>query len=138
MILPSFSERNVELQKLHLRVHRDVHLMAHFKERQKMLSNSVKAQRLALDELMNEKQTWRLRIGQLRVKRDEIRRGIKELSFKAGLLDKPALMLDYDQTCKMLGEHHNEIEHLKDSIQMIEEKLDRISKSRICNRLSYK
>ncbi|XP_061392710.1 plectin-like [Musca vetustissima] len=102
-------ERNAELRKLYERVQRDIHAMAHYKEQQKMLQNSIIAQRLALEELMEEKRQLRQQIYELRMNRNSIRKQHKELSFESGLLDKPALMLDYDKTNEMIAGHRGTV-----------------------------
>ncbi|XP_073846656.1 uncharacterized protein [Musca autumnalis] len=122
-------ERNIELRKLHERVQRDIHAMAHYKEQQKMLQNSMMAQRLALDELNDEKQQLRQRIHQLRMKRTAIRKQLRELSFDSGLLDKPALMLDYDKTNANVEEQRRIIDVLKQKSKKLEKKIKRLENS---------
>ncbi|XP_013109424.2 uncharacterized protein LOC106088446 [Stomoxys calcitrans] len=117
-------EKNCDLFKLYTRFSTDVHMLNHFKEKQNMLRISVAAQRLALEKLKGQKQSLRRKMCQMKVKGMGIREQFNDLSFKAGLLDKPALMWDYDQTCVKVDELRNIITGLGKQIEKLKQRIE--------------
>lgn len=122
------SERNVTLNKLHDHYNFDVHNMAHLKEKQNMLQNTVMVQKQYFNELRNEEKNMRQVIKQLRQKRKNLRLELRNLSFQRGLLDKPILMKDYDETVEMVFNMRKIIEGLKETIEKLTEKISKMEK----------
>ncbi|KAM7347921.1 uncharacterized protein ACRADG_007398 [Cochliomyia hominivorax] len=121
-------ERNAELNKYYLRCHSDLHIMANCQEKQKMLSHTVCIQKTFLNSLLQEKRNLRERLYSLKLQRNRMNAQIKSLSIQGGLLDKPALMLDYDHTvirCRDQKELNN---YLKRTMENLQKKIEDISK----------
>ncbi|XP_017473527.1 PREDICTED: coiled-coil domain-containing protein 96-like [Rhagoletis zephyria] len=113
-------ERNADLNKSRMRCNTDIHIMGHLKEKQATLRSKIKLQNTMLASLQKEKQAAREAIFNSKKQRTKIRKEIKELSYQCGLLDKPALMLDYDATVaqlKVVGENVEKLRCKQDEIQ---------------------
>ncbi|XP_065368900.1 uncharacterized protein LOC135961332 [Calliphora vicina] len=121
-------ERNVDLKKLYLRSRNCLHLLAHFKEKRTMINDIIATQRSALSDLYEERSSLRKYIYQLKLKRSRIRQQINELSIQGGLLDKPALMYDYDQTVERLDKHREIVNRLRVTLQTIQQRIIKLEK----------
>lgn len=97
--------------------------MAHLKERQKMIRHTIMIQKQYFQELKNEEKNIRKYISQLGLKHKNLRLEIRNLSFQSGLLDKPALMKDYDETVVTVINKELTIEGLKANIERLTEKI---------------
>ncbi|XP_067633961.1 cilia- and flagella-associated protein 184-like [Eurosta solidaginis] len=119
-------ERNVDLKKSRTRCNSKVHIMGHLKEKQAMLRNKVQIQRLFLSDLLEQKQIARESVFKAKTARKKIREDIKELSFQCGLLDKPALMLDYDVTVNEVKKATVRVEALRHKHDDILRKIEKL------------
>ncbi|XP_075169186.1 uncharacterized protein LOC142241303 [Haematobia irritans] len=122
-------ERNTEFNKLRYRCHGDVHRIAHVKEKQKMLQDTISVQRQQLQESLKEKQRLREVIFKYKIERAKIRKQMQDLSFQAGLLDKPNLMKDYDVTVEYLEELRQNVKQSKLLINQLNEKISVFEKN---------
>ncbi|XP_065369651.1 uncharacterized protein LOC135961930 [Calliphora vicina] len=116
-------ERNSALKKLHDHFNFDLHNMAHLQEKQKMLRQIVTVQKEYLEEVKEEKKQFRKFVFQLKVKRQQLRSDIRNASFQSGLLDKPVLMKDYDETVETANKLRQTIEDLKCTIAGLNTKI---------------
>ncbi|KAI8126756.1 Coiled-coil domain-containing protein 96 [Lucilia cuprina] len=121
-------ERNAELNKLHLRCHKDLHTLAHYKEKQQMLCTNITIQTSVLDALLENKHMLREHLYALKLQRNRISSQIKKLSSQGGLLDKPALMFDYDHTVDRCREQREIVNRLRQTMHLIQRKIDEIVK----------
>ncbi|XP_037826390.1 coiled-coil domain-containing protein 96-like [Lucilia sericata] len=121
-------ERNIDLKKLHLRSRNCLHLLAHFREKRSILCDVMATQRSALYEFYGERSSLRKYIYELKLKRSRLRKEINELSIQGGLVDKPALMYDYDQTMKRLRELHEIVNRLRITLDTIQQRIQRLEK----------
>ncbi|XP_050324003.1 coiled-coil domain-containing protein 96-like [Bactrocera neohumeralis] len=96
-------ERNAELVRSRVRCNADLHVLGHLKEKQAMIRSKIKIQKSCLAMLQAQKYTARKCIFDSKKQRSEMRKEIKELSYQCGLLDKPALMLDFDNTVEQIN-----------------------------------
>lgn len=97
--------------------------MAHLKEKQKMIRHTIMIQKQFFQELKNEENIIRKHLTQLGLKRKNLRSEIRSLSFQSGLLDKPALMKDYDETVETVINKELTIEGLTANIERLTEKI---------------
>lgn len=97
--------------------------MAHLQDKQKMLRLIVTVQKTLFEELKEEKKEFRTYVLQLKMKRNQLRSDIHNLSFQSGLLDKPVLMKDYDETIKTANKLRQTIEDLKCTIAGLNTKI---------------
>ncbi|XP_055845614.1 coiled-coil domain-containing protein 96-like [Episyrphus balteatus] len=121
-------ERNNELNRLHTRCNADIHTLAHIREKQQMMRNTISAQQEAFEELIEEKQSCREYLNDLKIERGAIRRELKKISFQNGLLDKPELLLDYDVTEEKVNDLKERIALIKAEQLNVDEKLKQITK----------
>lgn len=68
-----------------------------------MVRSKIKIQKACLSMLQSQKYSVRKCIFDSKQQRSQMRKEIKELSYQCGLLDKPALMLDYDNTVEQIN-----------------------------------
>ncbi|KNC25111.1 hypothetical protein FF38_07797 [Lucilia cuprina] len=121
-------ERNIDLKKLYLRSRNSLHLLAHFREKKTILCNVMATQRSALYEFYEERRSLRKYIYELKLKRSRLRQEINELSIRGGLIDKPALMYDYDQTMERLRELHEIVNRLRITLDTIQQRIQKLEK----------
>lgn len=105
--------------------------MAHLKEKQKMLRETITFQRQYLHELQDEKQRLREFVFRQKIQRSQLRKEMKDISFQSGLLDKPVLMKDYDTTVKQLAEMRERVHQSKVTVNRINDKIAILEKQ--CN-----
>lgn len=101
-----------------------------------MLKDVIETERSSLDEFLSERNSLRQYIYQLKLKRARIRQELKELSIQGGLLDKPALMYDYDQTEKRLSGLRGLVNRLKITFETLQQKIVKLER-RISARNNY-
>ncbi|XP_046810045.1 DNA repair protein rad50 [Lucilia cuprina] len=121
-------ERNIDLKKLYLRSQNCLHLLAHFREKKSILCNVMATQRSALYEFYEERRSLRKYIYELKLKRSRLRQEINELSIRGGLIDKPALMYDYDQTMERLRELREIVNRLRITLDTIQQRIQKLEK----------
>ncbi|KAM7344389.1 cilia- and flagella-associated protein 184-like [Cochliomyia hominivorax] len=121
-------ERNIDLKKLHQRSCHSLHFLAHFKEKYRMCIDIIETQRSNLNDLIDERSSLRKYVYNLKLKRSRIRKEINELSTQCGILDKPALMYDYDQNEKRLSELREIVNRLRLTFATIEQKINKLEK----------
>ncbi|XP_037826391.1 uncharacterized protein MAL8P1.12-like [Lucilia sericata] len=121
-------ERNSALIRLHKHYNSDLHTMAHLKENQKMLRHIVSVKKKYLRKLLIQKNTCRTFISELKLKRQKIRSDIRNVSYQSGLLDKPILMRDYDETEEKANKLRQTIEDLKNTIEALTTKIGVLEK----------
>uniref|UniRef100_A0A1A9X4T8 DUF4201 domain-containing protein n=1 Tax=Glossina brevipalpis TaxID=37001 RepID=A0A1A9X4T8_9MUSC len=117
---------NHELAKLRARCRADIHDMAHYKEKQKMLANSIVNQKLALEELEEEKRLCRNRLFDLKLQHTRIRTEMQNISFQTCMLGRPILMLDYDETVKIVNNKRDEVAKLRLRFHTLQEEVHKI------------
>lgn len=120
-------ERGDELLKLHLRSRKNIHSMAHYKEKQKMLRDMTIYQWLAIDELIDSERALRNRIYRQKLRRNVIKRNSAEKSYQSGLLDKPIIMLDYDKTVASIKKESDTIRYLRKKQSSLQKALNEIT-----------
>lgn len=116
-------ERNNELSKLRRRCNSDIHILAHVREKQFMLTNTILVQEGVLRDLQSEENSCRNYLNYIKLERDLLRKKLKEMSFDCGLLDKPALLRDYDRTIEKIAKAKLAIGKLKEEKEEILEEL---------------
>lgn len=109
-----------------MRCRADIHNMAHYKERQKMLTNTIVNQKLALEELEEEKRLCRNRLFELKSQRTRIRTEMQTISFQTCMLGRPILMLDYDETVKIINAKRDEVTKLRMRFYNLQEEVHKI------------
>ncbi|KNC25112.1 hypothetical protein FF38_07796 [Lucilia cuprina] len=121
-------ERNSALIRLHKHYNSDLHNMAHLKEKQKMLRHIVSVKKKYLKKLQIQKNTCRTFMSELKIKRQKLRSDIHNVSFQSGLLDKPILMRDYDETEEKAKKLRQTIDDLKNTIEALTTKISVLEK----------
>ena len=116
-------ERDGNLNKLHYRLQKNLNILAHYAETKDELNQFVQRQRLQFKELRFEQERRRRHLQNLNIKRLRTRQEIKEMSFKAGLLDKPLLMYDFDNTVERIEVDKERIANLRATLATIEHKI---------------
>ncbi|CAD7014502.1 unnamed protein product [Ceratitis capitata] len=106
-------ERNTDLVRSRVRCNADLHILGHLKEKQAMIRSKIKIQKSCLATLLQQKFAARKWIFDSKQQRTRMRKEIKELSYQCGLLDKPALMLDYDKTAQQVNAVADKVEKLR-------------------------
>uniref|UniRef100_A0A1A9ZXH1 DUF4201 domain-containing protein n=1 Tax=Glossina pallidipes TaxID=7398 RepID=A0A1A9ZXH1_GLOPL len=117
---------NHELTKLRVRCRADIHDMAHYKEKQKMLTNAIVNQKLALEELEEEKRLCRNRLFEFKSERSRIRTEMQTISFQTCMLGRPILMLDYDETVRIINTKRDEVTKLRMRFHNLQEEVHKI------------
>uniref|UniRef100_A0A1A9ZXH4 DUF4201 domain-containing protein n=1 Tax=Glossina pallidipes TaxID=7398 RepID=A0A1A9ZXH4_GLOPL len=121
-------ERTAELNRLRFRCHTDIHTMAHLKEKEKMVRDTIAKQKEVLDAKYAQKETLRGRIVELKIQRTKVRKETRELSFKCGLLDKPALLVDYHHTVEYLENLRKSVKKLRSTTKKLTKKIEFLEK----------
>uniref|UniRef100_A0A1B0GC87 CCDC113/CCDC96 coiled-coil domain-containing protein n=1 Tax=Glossina morsitans morsitans TaxID=37546 RepID=A0A1B0GC87_GLOMM len=121
-------ERTAELNRLRFRCHTDIHTMAHLKEKEKMVRDTIAKQKEVLDVKNAQKETLRERIVELKIQRTKVRKETRELSFKSGLLDKPALLEDYHHTEEYLENLRKSVKKLRSTTKKLTKKIEFLEK----------
>uniref|UniRef100_A0A1A9V267 DUF4201 domain-containing protein n=1 Tax=Glossina austeni TaxID=7395 RepID=A0A1A9V267_GLOAU len=128
LLAKKLEERTTELNKLRFRCHTDIHTMAHLKEKEKMVRDTIAKQKEVLDAKYAQKETLRARIVELKIQRTKVRKETRELSFKSGLLDKPALLEDYHHTEEYLENLRKSIKKLRSTTKELTKKIEFVEK----------
>ncbi|XP_054741033.1 coiled-coil domain-containing protein 96-like isoform X1 [Anastrepha obliqua] len=97
-------ERNTELSRAQIRRQFDVHISTHLKERTLMMRSTLSVQKLYYQTLLEDLEETRRQLNKERLLRDRMRKETRECYFQGGLLLKPALMLDYDNTVEEVNQ----------------------------------
>uniref|UniRef100_A0A1A9X4U7 DUF4201 domain-containing protein n=1 Tax=Glossina brevipalpis TaxID=37001 RepID=A0A1A9X4U7_9MUSC len=121
-------ERTVDLNRLRSRCHTDIHTMAHLKEREKMVRDTIANQKTVLEAKYFEKEALRERIVELKIQRTRVRKEIRELSFKSGLLDKPSLLQDYHHTEEYLENLQKRVKKMRLTTKQLTKKIEFLEK----------
>uniref|UniRef100_A0A1B0C4Y3 CCDC113/CCDC96 coiled-coil domain-containing protein n=1 Tax=Glossina palpalis gambiensis TaxID=67801 RepID=A0A1B0C4Y3_9MUSC len=121
-------ERTAELNRLRFRCHTDIHTMAHLKEKEKMVRDTIAKQKEVLDAKYVQKEMLRERIVELKIQRNKVRKETRELSFKCGLLDKPALLEDYHHTEEYLENLRKSVKKLRSTTKKLTKKIEFVEK----------
>ncbi|XP_037953526.1 synaptonemal complex protein 1-like [Teleopsis dalmanni] len=116
-------ERTNEFEKYSRRCNNQIHASTHLREKVLLMRDHVTAQELELRELLEEKQLIREELRKLKIKRIKLYKDIRELSFQCGLLDKPALLLDYDDTLDRLNATKANIIQIKSKLSDLQLKI---------------
>lgn len=111
-----------------MRCRSDIHTMAHYKEKQRMLRNTIVIQKAHLEELLQEKHKLRERIFRMKLQRQRARKDIKETSFQGGLLDNLTLMYDYDWTIDLLQKKRNIVSRLRSKMEKMIDKINEVGR----------
>ncbi|XP_053963328.1 coiled-coil domain-containing protein 96-like [Anastrepha ludens] len=119
-------ERNVDLNKSRMRCNADLHKMGHLKEKQAMLRDKIRIQKSMMGLLDEQKKSARENIYNSKTERNVVRKEIKELRYQSGLLDKPALMMDYDNTVVQLKKVGKAVEKLRDKQEDLQRKIAKL------------
>ncbi|TMW49854.1 hypothetical protein DOY81_005070 [Sarcophaga bullata] len=126
-------ERNNELNKLYARCRNDLHALSHYKEKEQMATDSITIQKATLNDLTRKKRNLREYVFNLKKERSLLNSEIKRLSAQCGILDKPALMMDYDDTVEHCEEQQALNDYLKRTLATIERKLQNLLKQNDCH-----
>lgn len=102
--------------------------MAHLKEKEKMVRDTIAKQKEVLDVKNAQKETLRERIVELKIQRTKVRKEARELSFKSGLLDKPALLQDYQRTEEYLENLRKSVKKLRSTTKKLTKKIEFLEK----------
>ncbi|XP_065365837.1 uncharacterized protein LOC135958844 [Calliphora vicina] len=121
-------ERNAELNKLYTHCRNDLHTLAHYRQKQEMLCSTITIQSSFLDTLVENKSVLRERLHVLKLKRNRLHAQIKKLSAQGGLLDKPVLMFDYDNTVERGRQQKEIVNNLRGTLRLTQRKIDEIVK----------
>ncbi|TMW39166.1 hypothetical protein DOY81_015754, partial [Sarcophaga bullata] len=127
-------ERNVDLQKLHSSTQRSIHMLAHCKEKQDKLHSIMVQQHRKLNELQARRKAMRRRVQELTQQRMRIQTQLNEERLRAGLLDKPLLLKDYDETVERIKQQRENNANLRATMLAIETKIQRFEKILTDNR----
>nr|XP_014101286.2 centromere-associated protein E-like [Bactrocera oleae] len=116
-------ERDSELTKARTQQLFDVHISTHLRERILMLRNRLSVQKLTFRELLRQSQITRRNLYKQKQIRAQIRKEIKDYTFQGGILSKPSLMLDYDQTVEEIDQKRVTVEALRSQYKKIVDKI---------------
>ena len=117
------------MQKLHFRLQKNIHILSHYGETKDRLHQIISLQRFGLEERKFERDFIRRRLQKLTLQRLRTRQQIKEMSLKAGLLDKPLLLYDYDNTLEILKEGKETVARLRATVDTLQNKINVLEKS---------
>ena len=121
-------ERNADLNKLSTSTQRSIHMLAHCKEKRDKFKNIIVQQHIKLNELQARRQAMRLRVQELTQRRMRIQTQLKDVRFRAGLLDKPLLLKDYDETVQRIKQQRENNANLRATMLALEAKIKRFEK----------
>lgn len=102
-----------------------------------MLRNKLSVQKMTYRELLRQSQNARRDLYKQKQIRARIRKEIKECTFQGGILSKPTLMLDYDQTVEVVKQKKDKVEALRSQYKKVIDKIayyEEILKSRSSNK----
>lgn len=88
-----------------------------------MLRNRLSVQKLTFRELLRQSQITRRNLYKQKQIRAQIRKEIKDYTFQGGILSKPSLMLDYDQTVEEIDQKRVTVEALRSQYKKIVDKI---------------
>ena len=85
-------------------------------------------QHIKLNELQARRQALRHRVQELTQKRMRIHTQLNNVRWRAGLLDKPLLLKDYDETVQRIKQQRENNANLRATMHAMEEKIKRFEK----------
>lgn len=115
------AERNNTLEKLRLRCFSDTQILSHVREKKFMLEGTEDEEYQELKDVMHEMEITRNFMNDCNAKCENLRKLYAETSTNCGLLDKPELLRNYDDT-------DLEFKTIQDSVQRIRREIDDINK----------
>ncbi|XP_004536002.1 kinesin-like protein KIF20B [Ceratitis capitata] len=116
-------ERDTELAKARNIQQLDTHINTHLRERTLMLRNQLAVQKMTYKTLLKESQDTRRHLYKQKQVRSHIRKEMREHAFQGGILSKPTLMLDYDQTEDQILQKREIVEGLRSQYSKLVEKI---------------
>lgn len=127
------SERTSDLLRLHRRFSAHLHSRAHQREKLSNFSQSVNIQELVLKELKQIHVISRKNLLAGKLQRANLLKEIREKSFQGGLLDKPLLMIDYDETVERVQKMNNKVQNLRQKYTDMQNRVDLMENQQKCN-----
>ncbi|XP_067633269.1 cilia- and flagella-associated protein 184-like [Eurosta solidaginis] len=121
-------ERNADLENSRSRCNTNIHAFSHTREKIDSLRLFNQMNKKALFELQSQKKLVRERLVHLKVERTRYQKEKRELTFQTGLLSKPSLLRDYDNTVEQLNDINKRVESLRKQRVELLEKLKKLEK----------
>lgn len=116
----SFLERNNTLEKLRLRCFSDTQILSHVREKKCMLEGTEDEEYQELKDVIHEMEITRNFMNDCNAKCEKLRKLYAETSTNCGLLDKPELLRNYDDT-------ESEYKKIQENILCIRNEIDDIN-----------
>lgn len=116
-----FLERNNSLEKLRLRCFSDTQILSHVREKKFMLEGTEDEQYQELKDAIHDTEIARNFMNDCNTKCEKLRKLYAETSATCGLLDKPELLRNYDET-------ESEFKTTRDNVQRIRSEIADINK----------
>ncbi|XP_037038942.1 coiled-coil domain-containing protein 96-like [Bradysia coprophila] len=116
-------ERNNTLEKLRLRCFADTQIISHVREKKYMLEGTEDEELQEVKETINEMDMTRSFMHDCNAKCENLRKLYKETSTNCGLLDKPELLRNYDDTKFEFKSTRENVERIRSEIDDINTKV---------------
>lgn len=118
-----FLERNNTLEKLRLRCFSDTQILSHVREKKCMLEGTEDEEYQELKDVIHEMEITRNFMNDCNAKCEKLRKLYAETSTNCGLLDKPELLRNFDDTELEFKTIEENVEHLRQEISDINKKI---------------
>ncbi|GJQ72211.1 hypothetical protein Trydic_g3302 [Trypoxylus dichotomus] len=105
-------ERDEELSKLRTKCAAAIQTLAHLREKSSSTDIDILEMNDKLDEVEMERNDWREKVNSLKKERDNLRCHIVKLQEDSGLLTKPKLLLDMQDTLEQIEACKSEIQRI--------------------------
>lgn len=127
-ISSNFPERNNTLEKLRLRCFSDTQILSHVREKKCMLEGTEDEEYQELKDVIHEMEITRNFMNDCNAKCEKLRKLYAETSTNCGLLDKPELLRNFDDT-------ELEFKTIEENVQRVRREIDDINR-KICESTS--
>ncbi|XP_037955164.1 protein MLP1-like [Teleopsis dalmanni] len=119
-----------ELRKLHIEFKHALHSIAHCREKQLVMQESFKEEQVEYDNLVEEQDDLKSQVKNLELVQMSLRNELDELSYETGIIDKPALLYDYDSLTEFNETQTAVNARLREKIAYLSNECDRLEKNR--------
>ncbi|KAH8409443.1 hypothetical protein KR222_005066, partial [Zaprionus bogoriensis] len=121
-------ERNHELIRMRDRCTKNMHQLACIREKTSMISANLSFNKEELSLSYKMQNSLRDDLLELKLQHARLKRQKRELNEKCGLLFKPALLHDFDDTCDLIVQKSARVKKLRGFVSDLEERIARFEK----------
>lgn len=100
-------------------LNKDIGEITHMRKKRSILVEQAATQREALKEFCEQRELMRVKLDSLTRKRINLRQQIRNATLQSGLLNKPLLIMDYEDAIKRVEDLNEIIENLRSKYEWL-------------------